>query len=100
MWQFRTSKVKTLNFNISCLLIFNSRICLAIVNPDSTCVFYQLSNSLDPPTAVSQKSTDQTQKLDKDLKKHKQLLQEAAMYGIPITLPRTNPQNEAGTSGT
>ncbi|KAF2906162.1 hypothetical protein ILUMI_00020 [Ignelater luminosus] len=75
-------------------------ICLAIVNSDSTCIFYQMSNSLVRPTEISQKSKDQNQKLGNDLKKHRKLLEQAALYGIPITLPKTNPLNKAGTSGT
>ncbi|XP_071050602.1 uncharacterized protein [Onthophagus taurus] len=61
---------------------------LAIVDSDLTSVYYQITDGIGDPTPESQEESikDRRMKLDGDLRSNKKILEEAAMYGIPITI--------------
>lgn len=73
-------------YKINCNFCF--RVAIVIVNSDSTCVYYQLTEGLGEPPHTKSKSEDSTQKIDKLLKRNKSLIEQAALYGIPVTLPK------------
>ncbi|ENN72246.1 uncharacterized protein LOC109543272 [Dendroctonus ponderosae] len=70
---------------------------LAIVHPDSTCIYYKVTADLEEPTDATAKhlKVDKKQKLDADLRKHRELIEQAALYGIPITIPKLVSREEA-----
>ncbi|KAL3283836.1 hypothetical protein HHI36_018006 [Cryptolaemus montrouzieri] len=61
---------------------------LAIINPDSTCVYYQISEGLIEPEQITSKHLmkNKQEYLDSQLRKHRNLFEQSALYGIPITL--------------
>lgn len=66
----------------------NAAVYIAIVHPDSTCVYYQVKDDLMEPTEISVKhlKVNKQEKLDADLKKNRELLQHAALTGVAVTL--------------
>ncbi|XP_060535080.1 tRNA-splicing endonuclease subunit Sen15-like [Cylas formicarius] len=74
-----------------------SGIFLAIVHPDSTCVYYRVSEGLIEPTEeeVSAKHLriDRRELLDSGLRKNRRVLEEAARYGVAVSI-----SNESGSS--
>ncbi|XP_030766140.1 uncharacterized protein LOC115890130 [Sitophilus oryzae] len=69
---------------------------LAILHPDSTCVYYEISKGLVEPSDTTAKHlrVNKKEKLDMELKKHYKTIEQAALMGISMTLPRA----EAGSS--
>ncbi|KAJ8942673.1 hypothetical protein NQ314_009995 [Rhamnusium bicolor] len=63
---------------------------LVIVHADSTCVYYQLANSLLEPTDMTAKHLreNKQEKLDNNLKKNQELLEQAALFGLRVTLKK------------
>ncbi|GJQ71083.1 putative heat shock 70 kDa protein cognate [Trypoxylus dichotomus] len=64
---------------------------LAMLDSDSTCVYYQITEGIkDPPPETPPVDIEQKRmKLDTELRKNRKLLEESAMYGLPITLSKT-----------
>ncbi|CAH1132577.1 unnamed protein product [Ceutorhynchus assimilis] len=73
---------------------------LAILHPDSTCVYYQISKGLQEPTETDAKHlrVNKQEKLDADLRKHRDLIHQSALFGIPITLPKIVPEDKSKQS--
>jgi hypothetical protein len=61
---------------------------LALVSSDSTCVFYQITEGLNQPvdTSARHSKLNRQEKLDADIRKHKNLITEAALCGMSITI--------------
>lgn len=74
----------------------NIIIYLVLVHGDSTCVFYQIAEGLLEPTDAKAKHTRQNRRdrLDNELRRNRRLLEQSALYGIPVTI-RTNPENSS-----
>ncbi|KAL1517471.1 hypothetical protein ABEB36_001234 [Hypothenemus hampei] len=72
---------------------YNTSVYLAIVHPDSTCIYYKVSNNLDEPAEISVKHTrvDKQQEFDTNIKKHRRAIEQAALLGVPITISKKNP---------
>nr|XP_023021764.1 uncharacterized protein LOC111510123 [Leptinotarsa decemlineata] len=64
---------------------------LVIVHSDSTCVYYQISNGLVEPTETTAKHLRENKReaLDSDLRKNRELLEQAALMGVAITIKKT-----------
>ncbi|KAK9891482.1 hypothetical protein WA026_014719 [Henosepilachna vigintioctopunctata] len=77
-----------------------SGIYLAFINPDSTCVYYQISEGLVKPKEITSKhlTRNKQETLDFNLRKHRNLLQQSALYGIPITLPEQTMDKETAST--
>lgn len=63
---------------------------IVIVHSDSTCVYYQIKEGLMEPTEISVKhlKENKQEKLDADIKKNRNLLEYAALTGLPVTLKK------------
>ncbi|KAG5875730.1 hypothetical protein JTB14_007664 [Gonioctena quinquepunctata] len=63
---------------------------LVIVYSDSTCVYYELSNGLIEPTDTSAKHLKENKqdKLDSDLRKHRELVEQAALMGLAVSIKK------------
>lgn len=61
---------------------------LAIVHPDSTCIYYKISKGLSEPNDIAAKHSrvNKQEKLDSELRKHQNVIQQAALYGLPVTI--------------
>lgn len=72
-------------YQVCCFSVY-----LAIVEADSTCVYYKISNEIcEPPLEVSVTNRDEKrQRLDDELRKNRKLLEDAAMCATPITLSK------------
>lgn len=70
---------------INCRIIY-----LVIVHPDSTCVYYQIADGLVEPTDTTAKHVKENiqEKIDNELKKNRQLLEQGALMGLQITLKK------------
>ncbi|XP_019877016.1 uncharacterized protein LOC109604903 [Aethina tumida] len=65
-----------------------SRVYLVFVSPDSTCVYYQISDGLSEMTDTEAKhlKEDKHEIINAELKKHQNNLEQAAMFGMPVCL--------------
>lgn len=72
------------------LLDEHGTVYIVIVHPDSTCVYYQIKEGLMEPTEITAKhlKENRQEKLDADIRKNRQLLQHAALIGVPVTLKK------------
>ncbi|KAF5303348.1 hypothetical protein FQR65_LT08261 [Abscondita terminalis] len=61
---------------------------IVIVSSDSTCVFYQISNGLVDPVQEKNYSLERSRKIDAVLRRNKDLIEQAALCNIPITLKK------------
>ncbi|KAJ8973572.1 hypothetical protein NQ317_001597 [Molorchus minor] len=73
---------------------------LVIVHSDSTCVYYQLTDGLVQPTDSMAKhlKENKQEKLDSDLKKNRDLLEQSALFGYKITLNKCRDNSSVETS--
>ncbi|XP_050294882.1 uncharacterized protein LOC126735044 [Anthonomus grandis grandis] len=63
---------------------------LAMLHPDSTCIYYNIAEGLAEPVDTSAKHlrVNKQHKLDIEVKKNRELIEYAALTGIPITIPK------------
>lgn len=75
--------------NIS-ILDENGTVYIVIVHPDSTCVYYQIKEGLMVPSDITVKhlKENRQEKFDVDIRKNRELLQHAALVGVPVTIKR------------
>lgn len=73
------------------LLTFS--IYVALVSSDSTCVYYQITDGLGkPPSEETMKSVEnKKENLDANFRNHRALIEEAALCGLPVTIPSVLP---------
>jgi hypothetical protein len=85
--QFRDKKVGS-EYCFDNLKKMKSSVFLALVSSDSTCVFYQITQGLNQPvdTSARHSKLNRQEKLDADIRKHKNLITEAALCGMSITI--------------
>ncbi|XP_076272255.1 tRNA splicing endonuclease subunit 15 [Rhynchophorus ferrugineus] len=65
-----------------------NRAFLAIVHPDSTCIYYEITKGLSEPndTTAKHSRVNKQEKLDSELRKHQKTIEQAALYGLPVTI--------------
>lgn len=63
---------------------------MAMISPDSTCIYYEISDGLVEPQEISinHLKKNKHEELDSKLRKNHLILEQAALYGIPVTLPK------------
>lgn len=72
---------------------------LAFINTDSTSVYYQISEGLLQPKEITSKHLVRNDQKIRDTlaRKNRNLIEQSASYGIPITL-KVNVENEGSES--
>lgn len=86
------------NFNIFLNNICFFSIFLAFINADTTCVYYQINEGLLQPKAITSKHLVRNSQNIRDslIRKNKDLIEQSASYGIPITL-KLDPGDDEST---
>lgn len=75
-----------------------NKLIVVLVHSDSTCVYYQIFNGLLEPVQDSKNNHhEQSKRIDANLRKHKDLIEQAALCGIPVTLPTLKPLASTST---
>ncbi|XP_045463282.1 uncharacterized protein LOC123672956 [Harmonia axyridis] len=71
---------------------------LAFINADTTCVYYQINEGLLQPKAITSKHLVRNSQNIRDslIRKNKDLIEQSASYGIPITL-KLDPGDDEST---
>ncbi|KAF5304111.1 hypothetical protein FQA39_LY01896 [Lamprigera yunnana] len=64
------------------------QIYVVIVSSDSTCVYYQISHGLLDPSTEKTDSFEKSGRIDAELRRNRSLVEQAALYGMSITLDK------------
>lgn len=62
---------------------------LIFISADSTTVYYEIEDGLGEPLpdVFPPLPEEKRDKIDSTLRKHKNIIEQAALYGVPVTLP-------------
>lgn len=75
----------------------NEKLYIAIVSSDSTSVYYQISKDLSDPCQEKKDVLERSRRIDAELRRNRDLIEQAALYNLPITLKKET--SGASTSG-
>lgn len=70
---------------------------MAIVDADSTCVYYQITNGLGKieHSTTKESAVNKREKLEQDLKKYKNVIEQSALFGMTVHIPSTSATNKS-----